>query len=97
MEPERYLTRNSQTAWRVYDGEAVILVAEDSTLNTLNAVGTVVWEAADGQTPLSAIVARICEEFDVERAQAEGDATAFIDKLCQRGLLTVSESPRDQP
>jgi len=34
--PEQYLARNSRTAWRVYDGEAVILLAEDSTLNTLN-------------------------------------------------------------
>lgn len=95
--PERYVARNSQTAWRVYDGEAVILLAEDSTLNTLNAVATVIWETADGQTPLSVIVAKICEEFDVERAHAERDAMAFIEKLCQRGLLTVSESPRDQP
>jgi len=93
---EQYLARSSQTAWRVYDGEAVIILAEDSTLNTLNAVGTLIWEASDGQTPVSAIVARICEEFDIERAQAERDATVFVDKLCQRGLLTVSESPRGQ-
>jgi S-formylglutathione hydrolase FrmB len=92
---ERYLTRNSETAWRVYDGTAVILLAEDSTLNTLNAVGTLIWEAADGKTPVSVIVARICEEFDVERAQVEGDARAFIEKLCQRGFLNVSETPQN--
>jgi hypothetical protein len=90
---EQYLARSSQTAWRVYDGEAVIILGEDSTLNTLNPVGTLIWEAADGQTPVSAIVARICEEFDVERAQAERDATVFVDKLRQRGLLSVSPSP----
>ena len=93
---DHYLARSSQTAWRVYDGEAVIILSEDSTLNTLNAVGTLIWEASDGQTPVSAIVARICEEFDVERSQAERDATAFVDKLCQRGLLSVSQSPLAQ-
>jgi hypothetical protein len=92
---ERYLSRNAQTAWRVYDGEAVILLAEDSTLNTLNAVGTLIWEAADGRTPLSAVVGRICEVFDVERAQAERDAALFIGKLCERGLLAVSGTPGD--
>jgi hypothetical protein len=81
----------------VYDREAVILLAVDSTLNTLNAVGTLIWEVADGKTPVSAIVARMCEEFDVEPAEARRDATAFIEKLCQRGLLTTSESPREQP
>jgi hypothetical protein len=90
---EQYLARSSQTAWRVYDGEAVIILGEDSTLNTLNPVGTLIWEAADGHTPVSAIVARICDEFDVERTQAERDATVFVDTLCQRGLLSVSPSP----
>ena len=32
--PETYLTQSPRTAWRVYDGEAVILWPDDSTLNT---------------------------------------------------------------
>lgn len=90
--PETYVMQSPRTAWRVYDGEAVILWPDDSTLNTLNAVGTLIWESADGQRSMSAIVARICEEFDVDRARAEQDATAFIAKLRARGLLTVSET-----
>ena len=89
---EVYVTQSPRTAWRVYDGEAVILWPDDSTLNTLNPVGTLIWEAADGQRPLSAIVARICEEFDVDPERAEQDAMAFIAKLRARGLLTVSET-----
>ncbi len=92
---DRYPAQNPQTAWRVYDGEAVILRPDDSTLNTLNAVGTLIWEAADGKTPLSAIVARISEEFDVEPERAERDVMAFIEKLRQRGLLIVSDTRRD--
>jgi len=95
--PDRYLTQDPKTAWRVYDGEAVILCPDDSTLNTLNAAGTLIWEAADGKTPLSAIVARICEEFDVWPEQAERDLAAFIEKLCQRGLLLVSETRGEGP
>ncbi len=95
--PDCYLVQNPQTAWRVYDGEAVIICPDDSTLNTLNAVGTLIWQAADGKTPLSAIVARISEEFDVEPKQAEQDLAAFIEKLCQRGLLMVSETRQERP
>jgi coenzyme PQQ synthesis protein D (PqqD) len=94
---QHYPARNSQTAWRVYDGEAVILLAADSTLNTLNAVGTLIWQSADGRTPVSDIVGRICAEFDVEPAEAERDSTAFIEALSQRGLLRVSESPQEAP
>lgn len=89
---EPYLTQSPRTAWRVYDGEAVILCPDDSTLNTLNAVGTLIWELADGKTPASAIVARICEEFDVEPEQAERDTTAFLAKLRARGLVTISDT-----
>jgi hypothetical protein len=94
---ECYLTQNPQTAWRVYDGEAVIISSDDSTLNTLNAVGTLIWEAADGKTPLNAIVGRICEEFDVEPERAERDALAFVEKLRQRRLLIVSEARQQGP
>ena len=95
--PERYLTQNPQTAWRIYDGEAAIICPGDSTLNTLNAIGTLIWQAADGKTPVSGIVARICDEFDVEPEQAERDLAAFIEKLCQRGLLMVSETRQGRP
>ncbi len=95
--PDRYLVQNPQTAWRVYDGEAVIICPDDSTLNTLNAVGTLIWRAADGKTSLSAIAARICDEFDVKPEQAERDLAAFIERLCQRGLLMVSETRQGEP
>ena len=94
---DRYLTQNPQTAWRIYDGEAVIICPTDSTLNTLNPVGTLIWQAADGKTPVSAIVARICDEFGVEPEQAERDLTVFIEKLHQRGLLMVSEARQEGP
>ena len=90
--PDRYLIQSPQTAWRIYDGEAVVICPDDSTLNTMNAVGTLIWEAADGKTPVSVIGSRISEEFDVEPEQAERDLAAFIEKLCQRGLLMVSEA-----
>jgi hypothetical protein len=91
---DQYPARSSETAWRVYDGEAVILLAADSTLNTLNPVATLIWEAADGQTAFSAVVARICQQFDVEAARADREARAFVDRLRARSLLTVGAAPQ---
>ncbi|MGH7311564.1 MAG: PqqD family protein [Candidatus Rokuibacteriota bacterium] len=93
--PDRYPAKNPEMAWRVYEGQAAILCPDDSTLNTLNAVGTLIWEAADGRTSLSAIVARICAEFDVEPTRAEHDARAFVETLSRRGLLMVSDCPHE--
>jgi hypothetical protein len=92
--PDDFLEQNPRAAWRVYDGEAVIVSPEDSTLHTLNPVGTLIWEAADGRTALQAIIGRVCEAFEVDRATAARDATIFVEQLSQRGLLTVLASPR---
>lgn len=91
--PDRLPARNPLAAWRVYDGQAVILCPDDGTLSTLNPVGTLIWEAADGQTPLESIVARICDAFDVAPERAAADARAFVDRLRDRGLLAPSERP----
>lgn len=90
---DRWVLQNPLAAWRVYDGEAVIVSPEDSTLHTLNEVGTLVWEAADGRTSLAAIAARICERYEVEAPAAERDVDAFVQALLERGLITVLDAP----
>jgi hypothetical protein len=71
----------------------VIISPDDSMMHTLNAVGTLIWQAADGRTTLAAIVARVCAEFDVDAGRAEREARGFVDTLCQRGLLTLADAP----
>jgi hypothetical protein len=93
--PECYPAQNPRAAWRVYEGEAVIVSPEDSTMHTLNPVGTFIWEAADGRTALDAIVGRVCEAFEVDRPTAARDAATFVEQLCGRGLLTVLSAPAD--
>src|SRR5574337_81206 len=91
---EQYPAQNPRAAWRVYDGEAVIISPDDSTLHTLNAAGTLNWGTADGQTALSTVVDRICDEFEVERERAAQDAATFIELLARRGLLVVLDAPQ---
>ena len=72
----------------------MIMSAVDSTFFTLNEVATLIWQAADGRTPLSDIVARkICPEFEVDPDQAGRDAEQFVSELSQHGILLVSEEP----
>jgi Coenzyme PQQ synthesis protein D (PqqD) len=72
----------------------MIMSALDSTFFTLNDVGTLIWQAADGQTSLEEIVeTRICRAFDVDPHQAQNDAERFVTELSQHGILSVSEQP----
>ena len=57
-----------------------------------------IWQAADGRTPLSEIVERrVCQEFDVEPEVAWQDAEQFVTELSQHGILLVSDQPIPEP
>jgi hypothetical protein len=91
---EKYIARSSAIAARLLGGEMMIMSATDSTFFTLNEVATAIWQAADGRTPLSEIVAgKICHEFDVNLDQAGRDAEQFVDELSRHGILLISEQP----
>jgi hypothetical protein len=76
----------------------MIMSAVDSTFFTLNEVATLIWQAADGRTPLSEIVARRnCPEFEVNPAEAGHDAEQFVNDLSRHGILLVSEQPIPSP
>ena len=89
-----YIARSREIAARPLGGEMMIMSARDSTLFSLNDVGTAIWQAADGITPLEEIVERkICAEFEVEPAEALKDAEIFVRELAEHGILVVSEEP----
>jgi hypothetical protein len=91
---EKYIMRSSAIAARMLGGEMMIMSATDSTFFTLDEVATAIWQAADGQTPLSEIVARrVCGEFDVSQETAEQDAEQFVEELASHGILLLSNQP----
>ena len=78
---DKVATRNKDVAWRVIDGEAILISAEDSMLHSLDEVGTRIWELSDGTNTIRAIVGSICEEFEVEEPQAQNDVVEFVTNL----------------
>ncbi len=91
---EKYIAKSSAIASRLLGGEMMIMSAVDSTFFTLNPVATVVWQAADGRTPLSEIVAQcVCSEFEVDAETARRDVEHFVEELSGHGVLLVSEHP----
>lgn len=89
-----YVARATTVAARSLDGEMMIMSAKDSTLFTLNPVGTILWQSADGKTPLAEIVEqKICAEFEVNPTEALKDAEQFVSDLASHGILNVSDGP----
>ena len=89
-----YVARSPRIAARNLGGEMMIMSGRDSTLFTLNKTATILWQAADGLTPLNEIVERrICSEFAVEPADALRDAEILARELADHGIMQVSDSP----
>lgn len=89
-----YVSRSKEVAARMLGGEMMIMSARDSTLFSLNEVASVIWQAADGITPLSEIVEqRVCAQFDVEPELALRDAQELVEGLSREGILITSDTP----
>lgn len=82
------LAKSPTTAWRLIEGEAVILSLETKVLRGLNPVGSRVWELIDGQRSVEEIITAIVQEFDVTPQPAAEDVRGFVRELLDKGLVT---------
>ena len=93
-----YVARSPRVAARSLGGEMMIMSGRDSTLFTLNQTASILWQAADGTTPLEEIVQqKICSEFEVNLAEAVQDAETLARELASHQILQISERPIPQP
>ncbi len=94
MTRHRYVARSTAIAARALGEETMVMSATNSTLFTLDEIASVIWESADGVTPLETIVAdKICTQYDVTLEVALQDAEALVDGLAEHGILLLSDEP----
>ena len=94
MNSKLFVARSNAIAARVLGTETMVMSATDSTLFTLDEVATVIWESADGATPLEEIVAnKICTQYDITPEIALKDAEGLVEELAEHGLLLLSDQP----
>src|SRR5580692_9031533 len=94
MSKKLYVARSPRIAARMLGEEMLVMSGQGSTLFTLNPTATVLWQAADGVTPLEEIVERrICTEFEVQPEEALRDAETLAEDLANHGILLISEEP----
>ena len=98
MNNKRYVARSTAIAARVLGDETMVMSAVNSTLFTLDEVATVIWESADGATPLEDIVInKICTQYDIAPEIALKDAEGLVEGLAEHGLMVLSDKPITRP
>lgn len=96
MSDPLYILREEKVAARRVGDELMIMSSRDSALFSLNQSAAILWDAADGVTPLAEIVARdICQVFDIDADTALRDARESAEGLAKHGILRVSAHPFD--
>ena len=94
MNRHLYVARSTAIAARALGDETMVMSAANSTLFTLDEIASVIWESADGRTPLETIVAeKICTHYDVTLEVALQDAEALVEGLAEHGILLLSDEP----
>ena len=89
-----YVARAANVAARMIGGEMMIMSGRDSSLFSLNPTASAIWQAADGVTPLAALVREhICNAYEVDPEVALRDAEEVVRSLASHGILRVSDSP----
>lgn len=87
-----YPKPHPQTAGRVIDREAVLMLSDSSEVNVLNYVGSRIFELSDGTHTIAEIVNIITEEYDVTAEEALEDVTAFIQQMEKRKVIVLNQS-----
>jgi len=91
---EIYIAQSTDIACSTLGDDTIIMSTLDSTVFMLNAVGTAIWKAADGEIPLSRIVQeQVCSQFEVAEDLALADAKEFVGELAQHGILSITSTP----
>jgi len=94
MSTDCFIARSPKVAARRIGDEVMIMSGLDSSLFSLNETAAILWECADGVTPLSSIVReRICPRFEVEFEAAMKDARELAESLAAHGIFLISDQP----
>ena len=91
-----YRVSEAKVAWRIADGEAVLLHAESSAYFGLNRSGTLLWaELARRSVSPETLVAWAQRRFPDPPAGLDGDIAAFLEQLENYDLLDRGDGAGD--
>lgn len=87
--PRTILNRVEGIAWRVIEGEAVLVNVRSDEVMHLNPAASFLWSSLDGRLSLEDIAKNITEEYDVDLDTALDDAVDFAGNLVEQGAVEI--------
>lgn len=93
LQPSARVRRVTRTASRVVGGRAVVIVIDTNEIHRLDEVGAHIWSHLGHEpTRVDDVVDSVLAAFEIDRATALTDVTAFIGELRALGAVQVESS-----
>ena len=78
---------------RELDGQSVLLNLETEQYFSLDEVGTRMWELLTASPSIQAAYDALLAEYDVTPDLLRSDLQTLVERLAEKGLLTLSDAP----
>lgn len=86
---DKPIVKSPKLAAQEREDEAYVLTLADTTLHYLGDIETFVWKAVDGSRTGEQLVDLVCDQYEVERDEAERDIPEFLDNMQAAGLISL--------
>ena len=83
----RYFIQNRDIAYRVVDGEAVLVDPDNAYVRVLNETGSFIWKLCRRKRGIDDLAREISGKFDVKRTDAKTDVSKFLSDMKKRGMI----------
>jgi hypothetical protein len=91
MDPGTVFKKNENAAYRIYDGQATVVMPDRNEVKVLNEIGSLVWDAIDGRRTvgqiLDSILPTVLEDYQVAEDDVRRDIDAFLVDLREHGMV----------
>lgn len=94
LDPDKRYARHPDIAWRVIDGDGLLVDPRNGKIFPLNSVAIRIWQLLDSQHCIAAIVGVLTAEYDASPQVMREDAHAFIGQLIEAKLLIEAPEPQ---
>ncbi|MBI4982177.1 MAG: PqqD family protein [Candidatus Omnitrophica bacterium] len=88
---DKKFLRNKNVAWRIIDGEALLVHPSTNIISPLDEICTRIWELIDGKLTGRDIAGIVEKEFTENLSVIETDLNAFLDELLQNNLIILCD------
>jgi len=87
-DPKSVPTIPEGIAYRIIEGEAILINPETGIVFVLNQTGSFLWQQFDGKKSIREIAENVQQTFTVPYADAESDLVEFIRELGAKKLIS---------